>query len=135
MSGRILDRTALVDFATSASVYGGAFLVAAVEMDIDLVAPAVALLDAWSAVPTPDRALLELLLETPLLRVEPLHTGGAAEAGIRVHDARTAGATYDAGSAHTVDAAMRLGYVVVTSDPGPLRVVDPAVAVEELPGF
>lgn len=134
MSGRVLDRTALVDFTTSASVYGGALLVAAVEMDVELVIPAAALLDAWSAVPAEDRALLSLLLETPVLRVDPLRVETAAEAGIRAHDTQLAGGTYDAGSAHTVDAALRLGYAVVTSDPAPLHAIDPAVAVEELPG-
>ena len=133
MTGRILDRTALLDLTSARSVYGAAFLVAAVERDLELIAPVTALLDAWSAVPAPDRALLELLLESPALRVEPLEAATATDAGVRAHDAHRAGASWDAASAHTVDAARRLGHAILTSDPTPLRTIDPAVGIEQLP--
>ena len=103
------------------------------ERDLELIAPVTALLDAWSAVPAPDRALLELLLESPALRVEPLEAATATDAGVRAHDAHRAGASWDAASAHTVDAARRLGHAILTSDPTPLRTIDPAVGIEQLP--
>lgn len=134
MTGRVLDRTALVDLTTSASVYGAALLVAAVELDLQLVTPATALADAWSAVPPPDRALLSLLLESPLIHIEPLDAPTAAEAGIHAHDAHRVRGTYDAGSAHTVGAAIRHGYPILTNAPAPLRAIDPSVAIEQLPG-
>jgi hypothetical protein len=133
MTGRILDRTALLDLTSARSVYGAAFLVAAVEQDLELVTPATALLDAWAGVPASERVLLELLLESPALRVEPLEASTATDAGVRAHDAHRAGASWDAAAAHTVDAARRYGHAILTSDPTPLRTIDPAVDVEELP--
>jgi hypothetical protein len=133
VTGRILDRTALLDLTAARSVYGAAFLVAAVERDLELIAPVTALLDAWSAVPASDRVLLELLLDSPALRVEPLEATTATDAGVRAYDAHRSGASWDAAAAHTVDAARRYGHAVLTSDPTPLRTIDPAVGIEELP--
>jgi hypothetical protein len=121
----------LTHFRTPCSA---ALLVAAVELDLQLITPAAAPADAWSAVPPPDRALLSLLLESPRIHIESLDAPTAAEAGTHAHDAHRVRGTYDAGSAHTVDAAVRHGYPILTNAPTPLRAIDPSVAIEQLPG-
>ena len=65
MSGRVLTSSAIVDIATDRSVYGRAFLVAAVELGMTFPTPSTALLQAWAAVPAEARALLELFLDAP----------------------------------------------------------------------
>lgn len=134
MTGRVLDHTAIVDITTDTSVYGRAFLVAAVEMGMPLKAPAAALLQAWAAVPASARALLELFLEAPSVDIESLNAASATRAGVRVHAAHEAG-VFDAAAAHTVDVAGQHGYPILTADPAPLRAIDPDVAIEELPGL
>lgn len=133
MSGRVLDHTAIVDITTDTSIYGRAFLVAAVEMGITLMAPSVALLHAWAGAPDSARALLELFVDAPSVQVEPLDAAGATQAGVRAHAAHRAG-VFDAGAAHTVDVARHHGYCILTADPAPLRAIDPDISIEELPG-
>lgn len=133
MTGRVLDHTAILDITTDTSIYGRAFLVAAVEMGIALKTPSVALLQAWAEVPESARALLELFLDAPSVEVEPLDTTSATRAGVGAHAAHQAGG-FDAGAAHTVDVARQHGYAVLTADPGPLRSIDPDIPIEELPG-
>lgn len=133
MTGRVLDHTAIVDIITDTSIYGRAFLVAAVESGTILKTPSVALLHAWAAVPDSARALLELFLDAPSVEVEPLDAVGATRAGVRAHAAHLVGA-FDAGAAHTVDIARQHGYAILTTDPTPLRAIDPDIAIEELPG-
>lgn len=72
MSGRVLTSSAIVDIATDRSVYGRAFLVAAVELGMTFPTPSTALLQAWAAVPPQARALLELFLDAPAVVVEDL---------------------------------------------------------------
>lgn len=133
MTGRVLDHTAIVDITTDTSVYGRAFLVAAVEMGMTLKAPAAALLAAWAAVPSSARALLELFLEAPAVDVEPLDATSATRAGVHAHSAHTAG-VFDTAAAHTVDVARQHGYTILTADPTPLQAIDPDIPIEELPG-
>jgi hypothetical protein len=133
VTGRVLDHTAIVDITTDTSVYGRAFLVAAVEMGISLKTPSVALLHAWAEVPESARALLELFLDAPSVEVEPLEAATATRAGVYAHPAHLAGA-FDAGAAHTVDVAHQHGFAVLTADPAPLRAIDPDISIEELPG-
>ncbi|MGH8922374.1 MAG: hypothetical protein ACRD0H_29235 [Actinomycetes bacterium] len=72
MSGRVLTSSATVDIATDRSVYGRAFLVAAVELGMTFSTPSTALLQAWAAIPPEARALLELFLDAPAVVIEDL---------------------------------------------------------------
>lgn len=132
MTGRVLDRTAIVDMTRAGgSVYGRALLLTAVDHGITLTTSTTALLDAWATLPASDRALLELFLDAPAVEVEVLDPVAAASAGLRAHNCPVAGR--DAGAAHTVDLARRLGYPIVTDYPDALRTIDPTVTVERLP--
>ena len=133
MSGRVLTASALVDITTQRSVYGTAFLVAAVELGLTLVAPSTALLQAWASVPPSDRALLELLLAAPAVVVDELDAATALRAGVRAHPVHETG-RFDAAAAHAVDVALERGYSILTSDPAPIWEIDPEVPIEELPG-
>lgn len=134
MSGRVLDSSAILDIATGASVYGRAFLVAAVELGMTLPTPSTALLAAWAAVPPPERALLELFLDAPAVVVEELGAAAAAAAGVRAHEAHETG-LLDVAAAHAVQVALDRGLPVLTAAPAALRAVDPGVEIEELPAL
>lgn len=134
MSGRVLTSSALIDIATDRSVYGRAFLVAAVELGMTFPTPSTALLQAWAAVPPEARALLELLLDAPAVVVEELGASAAMGAGVRAHPAYQAGC-FDIAAAHAVDVAIARGFAILTAEPGPLRAIDPDVEIEELPGL
>lgn len=132
MSGRVLTSSAIVDIATDRSVYGRAFLVAAVELGMTFPTPSTALLQAWAAVPVEARALLELLLDAPAVVVENLDVPAAGRAGVRAHPAHQAG-RFDVAAAHAVDVAINRGFAILTAEPDPLRAIDPDVEIEELP--
>lgn len=132
MSGRVLTSSAIVDIATDRSVYGRAFLVAAVELGMTFPTPSTALLQAWAAVPPEARALLELFLDAPAVIVEDLGASTAARAGVHAHPAHRIG-SFDVAAAHAVDVATTRGLPILTAEPGPLRSIDPDVEIEELP--
>ena len=133
MSGRVLTSSAIVDIATDRSVYGRAFLVAAVELGMTFATPSTALLQAWAVVPPPARALLELFLDAPAVVVEDLGASVASRAGVRAHAAHETG-RLDVAAAHAVDVAITRGLAILTAESGPLRAIDPNVEIEELPG-
>ncbi|HEY6424150.1 MAG TPA: hypothetical protein VIY28_13060 [Pseudonocardiaceae bacterium] len=132
MSGRVLTSSAIVDIATDRSVYGRAFLVAAVELGMTFPTPSTSLLQAWAAVPPQARALLDLFLDAPAVVVEDLGPSVAGRAGVRAHAAHQAG-RFDVAAAHAVDVAITRGFPILTAEPGPLRAIDPDVEIEELP--
>jgi hypothetical protein len=132
VSGRVLTSSAIVDIATDRSVYGRAFLVAAVELGMIFPTPSTALLQAWAAVPPQARALLELFLDAPAVVVEDLTMSVAGRAGVRAHPAHLAG-RFDVAAAHAVDVAMTRGLAILTAEPGPLRAIHPDVEIEEVP--
>jgi hypothetical protein len=132
VSGRVLTSSAIVDIATDRSVYGRAFLVAAVELGMTFATPSTALLQAWAAVPPQARALLELFLDAPAVVIEDLDASVASRAGVRAHSAHQAG-RFDVAAAHAVDVAITRGLAILTAEPDPLRAIDPTVEIEELP--
>ena len=129
MSGRVLTTSAIVDIATDRSVYGRAFLVAAVELGMTLATPATVLLQAWASVPPQGRALLELFLDAPAVVVDDLGASVASRAGVRAYHA----GLLDIAAAHLVDVAIARGLPILTAQPDPLRAIDPNVEIEELP--
>ncbi len=132
MSGRVLTSSAIVDIATNRSVYGRAFLVAAVELGMTFPVPSTALLQAWAVVPPQARALLELFLDAPAVVVEDLGASTASRAGVRAYLAHQAG-HFDVAAAHAVDVASERGFAILTAEAGPLRAIDPDVEIEVLP--
>lgn len=132
MSGRVLTASAILDIATDRSVYGRAFLVAAVELGMVFPTPSTALVQAWAAIPPETRALMELFLDAPAVVVEELDASVASRAGVRAHPAYQAG-HFDVAAAHAVDVALTRGLPILTAEPDPLRAIDPDVEIEELP--
>jgi hypothetical protein len=132
VSGRVLTSSAIVDIATDRSVYGRAFLVAAVELGMTLATPATALLQAWATVPPQARALLELFVDAPAVVVDDLGASVASRVGVRAYPAYQAG-LLDIAAAHAVDVAIACGLPILTAQPDPLRAIDPDVEIEELP--
>jgi hypothetical protein len=133
IGGRVLDVTALRDLTIGRTVYGAAFVAAAVEVGIVLAVPASALLEAWAAARDEDYPFLELLLDLPLTVVAPLDEFTAAQSGAAARDAYADG-RWSAAAAHAVQVAHSRGWPILTADPTPLLAVDPGVAIEPLPG-
>ncbi|MGB6163078.1 MAG: hypothetical protein WCF33_04360 [Pseudonocardiaceae bacterium] len=56
----------------------------------------------------------------------------AGRAGVRAHPAHQAG-HFDVVAAHAVDVVIARRLAILTTEPGPLRAIDPDVEIEELP--
>jgi hypothetical protein len=112
VSGRILTSSVIIDIATDRSVYGRAFLMAAVELEMIFPTPSTALLQAWAAVPPEARALLELFLDAPAVIVEDLGASTAGRAGVHAHPAHQTGSV-DVAAAHALDVAITRGLPIL----------------------
>jgi hypothetical protein len=130
MTGCVLAADAVVDMAIGRSVFGQAFLVAAVKTGMVLPVPAAAALEAWATVRPEERVLLELFLDTPLIVVDELDAAGAQRAGARAHPHQL-----DVVAAHTADVARERELPVLTGRPDTLRAIAPEIGIEELPEF
>ena len=134
MSGRVLDRGAILDMLSSnGSIYARVLLRTAVDTGIEFRTPTTALLDACTQLPAEDQVLLQLFVEAPTVLIEPLDAATAVAAGARAHHTLPAG-RYDASVVHTVDLARRSGDPILANDPRAIRAIDPTVPIEELPG-
>jgi hypothetical protein len=131
IGGAVLDATAIRDIAAGQTVYGQAFVSAAIEQGLVLLVPATALSQAWATLPDDALPLLELFLSRPVVVVDDLDAGRARKAAMRVRalpdaDLRTA-------ESHVVHAARVRGWRVLTRAPERLREIDPAVPTESPP--
>jgi hypothetical protein len=122
IGGRVLDRSAVVAFASGSSVYAAALVWTAVEEGIVLVVPSTAVAAAWSALPEPHHDALEVLLRLPITVVDDLTVDRAREVG---------GIGGDPVSAHAVRCSRDRGWPLVTADAAGYDGVD--VELEPLP--
>jgi predicted nucleic acid-binding protein len=129
MTGCVLAADAVVDIAISRSVFGQAFLVAAVETGMVLPVPTAAVLEAWATIRPEERVLLELFLDTPQVVVAELDGATAQRAGVRAHQSR------DIAAAHIADVALERELPVLTGRPEALRAIAPHLVIERLPEF
>ena len=114
IGGRILDDSALVAFATQASVYVEALAWTAVEENLVLVVPSTVVAAAvaeLSAAAEKALPVLEVLLALPVTVVDELTAGRAREVG------QLAGSGGDQVAAHTVACARDRGWALVTGTP------------------
>src|SRR5918994_5078799 len=80
--GRILDTSALLDVATGATVYARSLVDTATQAGLTLSVPAAALAAAWAATGPLGRLSLDLLLEVPVVVVDPLDEPAAGAVGV-----------------------------------------------------
>lgn len=132
IGGRVLDTSALVDFASGKSVYTQALVWVAVEQGIVLAVPAAALMAAWAALPPSDPDPLDVLLGLPVTVVDPLDEVSAREAA----KLAAAGVSDPYGciaAGHVAWSARNRGWPIVTSEPEVLRALGADLLLEPLP--
>ncbi|MHA6796448.1 hypothetical protein ACVGVM_23490 [Pseudonocardia bannensis] len=129
IGGRVLDASALAAFATGRPVYVRALVWAAVEENLVLAIPSAALGRAWALLSPEHHAALQVLLDLPNTVIDELSPAVAQESGLLL----AASGQDDIVAGQVASSARRRGWPAVTGEPGALRKLDSAVAVEELP--
>lgn len=129
IGGRVLDASAVVGFATGRPVYIRALVWAAVEENVVLAIPSMALTRAWAALVPVDHPALDVLLDLPVTVVDVLDRHAAREVGSLLGRS-PARHTH---LAQVIWCARRRGWPVVTAHARAVRGLDELVQVEELP--
>jgi hypothetical protein len=134
IGGRVLDSSALVDAATGKSIYVRALVQTAVQHGIVLAVPTAALTTAWAAVTDRERPRLEVLLDTPVTVIDVLDRAAARDTGLLLAKAASGPAAQTQVAAGQVAlSARRRNWPVVSTDPQPVRAIDPDLDFESLP--
>jgi hypothetical protein len=129
IGGRVLDTSAVVQFASNTSIYMQSAVWVALEESLVLAIPATSLTEAWARADPADHDALEVLLGLPVTVIDPLNATETRPVGELL--ARAAAADLRAG--HVAHVARGRGWPVITAAAGPLRLIDPELDVEELP--
>lgn len=107
IGGRVLDSSAVVGFASGASVYAAALVWTAVEEGLVLAIPATAAAAAWAQLRDKHHPVLEVLLRLPATVIDELTAGRARAVG---------GLGGELSDAHAVLCARDRGWPLVTAD-------------------
>ncbi|MFC4950841.1 hypothetical protein [Pseudonocardia sp. GCM10023141] len=107
IGGRVLDASAVVGFASGASVYAAALVWTAVEEGLVLAVPATSAAAAWSLLRDKHHPVLEVLLRLPATVIDELTASRARAVG---------GVGGDLADAHAVLCARDRGWPLVTGD-------------------
>lgn len=129
IGGRVLDTSAVVQFASNTSIYMQSAVWVALEESLVLAIPTTALAEAWAQTDPADHDALEVLLGLPVTVVDSLDGARARTVGELLTAASGAGVR----AGHVVEVARRRGWPVITAATGPLNEVDAGLEVEELP--
>lgn len=132
IGGRVLDTSALEDFATGKSVYTQALVWVALEQGIVLAIPAAALMAAWAVLPPSDPDPLDVLLGLPVTVVDPLDERSAREAA-KLAAAGVADPYGCIAAGHVAWSARQRGWPIVTAEPDVLRLLGADLILETLP--
>ncbi|HEY9392070.1 MAG TPA: hypothetical protein VIR27_20140 [Mycobacteriales bacterium] len=128
IGGKVLDTSALVQFARRRSVYAHAVVWSAVDGDAVLAVPTVALARAWASIDPDHHAAMDVLVGLPVTVLDHLDSS-AREVGLLLAGSGCA----DVVTGAVAWCALRRGWPVVTAEPGPLRSVDHTIQIEHLP--
>ena len=128
IGGVVLDTTGLHDIVTGATIYGQAFVTAAVERGDVLLVPSSCLAQAAATLEGGVLPVLHLLLEMPVTVVDPLDERAALACGARIRSVE--GGERRTVDAHVVHAARTRGWRVFTRAPERLWEIDVQVLVE-----
>ncbi|WP_049580897.1 hypothetical protein [Streptomyces sp. SBT349] len=128
IGGRILDTSALAA-AARGDLFMRALLTTAHEHVIPLLAPATCVADASADLQPFGRDALTAIMRFPLVAFSPLEESHAIGSGILRSAHRPAPTTHG----HVAYLAAARQWPVITSDPGPLRTLYPAVMIEAMP--
>ncbi len=130
IGGRVLDVSAIVGFATGASVYTEALVMTAIEENIVLSIPSSALARAAALIPAGHELGLDVLLGLPCTVIDALDNAHARAVGALLqHSSNPQG---DVTTAHVVLCAQERGWPIVTGDPQPLLALDRSIEIENM---
>jgi hypothetical protein len=129
IGGRVLDTSAVVQFASNTSIYMQSAVWVALEESLVLAIPATSLTEAWAQANPAGHDALEVLLGLPITVIDPLDAAQTRPVGELL--AAAPAAALRAG--HVAYVARRRGWPVITAAAAPLRRIDPKLDVEELP--
>lgn len=127
IGGRVLDTSAVVQFASTSSIYMQSAVWVALEESLVLVVPATSLTEAWAQTDPADHDALAVLLGLPITIIDPLDAAQAHDVG----QLMTAGVDVRVGQVAHV--ARSRDWPVITAAPEALRRLDVGLTVEELP--
>lgn len=130
ISGRVLDVSALQDFAALGTVYVQALTWHAMDHGVVLAVPLAALASAWPA-GNAEREVLGVLMSLPITIIDPLDDSAASAMGDLLAGRR--GACADVATAHVAYSATRRGWPVVTARPDRFRSLMPTLAIDRIP--
>ena len=129
IGGRVLDTSAVVQFASNTSVYMQSAVWVALEESLVLAIPSASLAEAWAQAHPSGHDALEVLLGLPITVIEPLDAAHSRPVG----ELLAAAPGTDLRVGHVAHVARRRGWPVITAAVDPLRQVDAELDVEELP--
>jgi hypothetical protein len=130
--GRVLDTTALLDFALRRTRYVEAVVWSRMANVSRLVIPAPALTAALAQLPDRAVPILDVLLGLEVRIVDDL-TAGSAPAVAAILKAAGPSAAELLTAASVVHAAQRRGLPILTSNAAPLRALAPGVEIDLIP--
>lgn len=129
IGGRVLDTSAVVQFASSTSIYMQSAVWVALEENLVLAIPAASLTEAWAETDPGDHDALEVLLGLPVTVVDPLDATQTRPVGELLAVVPAAGVR----AGHVTHVARRRDWPVITAAAGTLRQLDPDLDVAQLP--
>jgi hypothetical protein len=135
LGGFVLDPSALVALGGGENIYATTWADQAAVRGIVLLVPAAALSEAWQQIRRHDPGHVEQmrdLLASPMVLVETLDETEAAHAGELVNGRDL---HPDVAAAQVATCARTRDWPVLAAQPARLRVIDPELTVETLPGM
>jgi len=135
LGGFVLDASALAALGGGANIYATTWADRAAVRGIVLLIPAAALSEAWQQIRRHDPGDVEQmrdLLASPMILIEALKETDAARAG-ELLDGRDLDP--DVAAAQAATCARARDWPVLAAQPARLRVIDPELTVETLPGM
>ncbi len=135
LGGFVLDASALAVLGGGANIYATTWADRTAIRGIVLLVPAAALSEAWQQIRRHgpgDVEQLRDLLASPMVLIAPLEETEAACAGELVNGRDL---DPDVTAAHVATCARARNWPVLAAQPARLRVIDPELTVETLPGM
>jgi hypothetical protein len=135
LGGFVLDPSALAALGGGENIYATTWADRAAVRGIVLLVPAAALSEAWQQIRRHDPGHVEQmrdLLASPMVLIDPLDEAEAAHAGELV-DGRDLDP--DVAAAQVATCARARNWPVLAAQAARLRLIDPELTVETLPGM
>jgi hypothetical protein len=135
LGGFVVDASALAALGGGENIYATTWADRAAVRGIVLLVPAAALSEAWQQIRRHGPGLVEQmrdLLASPMVLIDPLEDTNAAQAGELVEGRDL---NPDVAATQVATCARARDWPVLAAQPARLRVIDPELTVETLPGM